>query len=684
MNALPSEQADPWAVQFVDLESLHKPVTDAIVKEILDLRAQAQRGAPPPTAPARLLLGTAGVGKTHLFARLRRLVQRQQHQVTLIHLRPLIGGPQTPRLLLGQLFEALRHRIGERSQLDLLVGAVLALVAGENPNFPNAYLVELESLDAPDRAQRLEAGLDALLERNPALQGSFSYLEALLRVPFLTTARARFAWLSWLEGGEVDLLQSARFQVPGPLDENQVMAALRALAAVAAPASPLLLVFDQLENLVANDGHEGRIKAYAQLLMELVDSVPGLAIVQMAVESDWLKSIIPHIDSAPQSRLSVQSARRRHLLSLPTPEQSRELIGLWRAQLEPPISPLPWPFSEAGLEALCHQPGLTPRMLLQAFQEALVSGEEEAPPVGSGAGELPPLPIDPSLQATWEQHCAQARVLIQEAHAEERGVSSDILLDALSALGVVDPTLGVRRAERGEAEVQAPSVGRSVALVHSPNGKSVAAQLRKLHERIEGGGRLLAVRERWRPIPDGWKAAAEHHKALEAALSWRWLERDEVERYLALRSLLMSARSHDVSGPDGKALDEAIVLGWLRQQDSLRDDPLLLWWQERSAPVMAPTATSAVPSAASTATAVPPIAVPLPRSSTMVDHADSPLLGVLQRLRVASVPRLARELSTPEKPWRPAEVLRELKNLDRYARVLGASLVVIRDDQEGA
>jgi hypothetical protein len=423
----------------------------------------------------------------------------------------------------------------------------------------------------------------------------------------------------------------------------------------------------------------------------------------MAVESDWVKSIIPHIDSAPQSRLSVHSPLRRHLLALPTPEQSRELIGLWRAQLDPPVRPAPWPFSDTSLDALCHQPGLTPRMLLQAFQEALVSGETlpvdgvvVAEPPAPGVEELADT-LEESLRSTWDQHCAQARASIQEADEEERGVSFDILLDALTALGVVDPGLGVRRVE---TEARASQGGRGIVLVHSPNGISVAAQLKKLRERIGSGGQLLAVRERWRPVPDSWKVAAEQRKALESALAWRWLERDEVERYLALRSLLMSARSHDVSGPDGKALDEATVIGWLRQQDCLRDDPLVLWWQDRAAqlptpapplasgpqeaPVPTPSPPAVTPAPPPSAVTPPPSAVTPAPPSVSVEPGGSPLLAALRRLRVASAQRLARELSTRERTWRPAEVLREVRKIERQARVIGTSLVVLRDEQEGA
>jgi hypothetical protein len=99
-----------------------------------------------------------------------------------------------------------------------------------------------------------------------------------------------------------------------------------------------------------------------------------------------------------------------------------------------------------------------------------------------------------------------------------------------------------------------------------------------------------------------------------------------------------------------------------------------------SGPQVAPPITPAPPPVAPRSSA----SVPVPRPSVAVEPVVSPVLGVLRRLRVASAQRLARELSTPEKTWRPAEVLREIRKIERHARVVGTSLVVLRDEQEGA
>jgi hypothetical protein len=725
------EQTDPWAVKIIDLETVHQAVTDAIVREVDALCTSAQQGPPPLTLPARLLLGPPGVGKTHLFARLRRLVQQRQHRVSLVYIRPSPSAPQTSRMLLAQIFEQLRLNIGERPQIDLLLGAILALVGGTRHRFPNMYLTELGDLPPARRADFLDMALERLLEQNPALESSATYLEVLLRVPFIEK-RERRAWLSWLEGRESDDLTSQRFKLPPALTEDQILPALRALATVAAPASPLLLVFDQLENLVDHDNQEARIKAYARLVMELVDTVPGLVLLQMAVDSDWNQSIAPHIDGAPRSRLSLDAtSSRRQILALPTAEQRRQLVELWRQELDPrPTLPFPWPFSSPRMEALCELPGLTPRMLLQYFQEALASGDEEpessaSSPTPEQLRQLQAAALDESLSSAWRDGLVDARQKLFLADEEEREVENSEILDGLLGLALLDPALKLSRdPNETEREVQESTSGRRIALVRSSNGRSTAAHLQRVSTRKHRKTPLLALRERWRPIPDSWAKVLDLRKELEKKkiLQWRWLEREEAAALLALNTFLMALRSHDVNGPDGKPVPQEEALAWLRNLPEPPLARLLSWLQSGEeipdgsavTPVPAPVASGKdapspgpTPGAPQVSPRPPPVApsgavsVPLntasetaaapatapssTASSATASSAASPVAAVspvevaMARLRVASLDRLVRELRG-EKVWRRAEVRKAVEDSGGRLRLLGSSLVVAREE----
>src|SRR5262249_33808717 len=141
-----------------------------------------------------------------------------------------------------------------------------------------------------------------------------SYLRRLLAVPFQKSPFDR-AHLAWLSGRELDQVQLERVGATNSLGEEIVMPALRSLAAAASLGAPSTVVFDQLETLIERERETSRLLSYAQLTTELVDAVPGLVIVQMALDTEWDRSIEPSFNLAQRSRLAMN----RLLLGLPTP-----------------------------------------------------------------------------------------------------------------------------------------------------------------------------------------------------------------------------------------------------------------------------------------------------------------------------------------------------------------------------
>lgn len=80
--------ADPWARAFFDLPSLNQSASDAIVSAISRVRSAAREERVEFRSSSLLLLGSAGAGKTHLFARLRRNLGPR---AVFVYLRPLVG-----------------------------------------------------------------------------------------------------------------------------------------------------------------------------------------------------------------------------------------------------------------------------------------------------------------------------------------------------------------------------------------------------------------------------------------------------------------------------------------------------------------------------------------------------------------------------------------------------------------
>ena len=74
--------ADPWAKTFIDLPELNASVTDAIAQAITKVRTAARQNDAELRTSSLLVLGPAGAGKTHLFARLRRKLGRRRSSST--------------------------------------------------------------------------------------------------------------------------------------------------------------------------------------------------------------------------------------------------------------------------------------------------------------------------------------------------------------------------------------------------------------------------------------------------------------------------------------------------------------------------------------------------------------------------------------------------------------------------
>src|SRR3972149_2512098 len=165
--ALVPAQANPWSRALLDLESLHVGATAAIVEAVSRLRELGIGRDRESARPSPLVvLGTAGIGKTHLFARLRRTLGPR---AVLVHIRPLIGSDLTPRFLLSQILEQLGYESYGVRQIDAMAGAVLAMASGNSHKYPRAHLDYLAALTVRDRAAQFDAALESLVDQNPDL-----------------------------------------------------------------------------------------------------------------------------------------------------------------------------------------------------------------------------------------------------------------------------------------------------------------------------------------------------------------------------------------------------------------------------------------------------------------------------------------------------------------------------------
>ena len=672
--------ADPWSTSLVDVASLNARASGTVLAAI-----DAVRGASFDDPVARqsrsfLIVGPAGAGKTHLFARLRR---RAGSRAAFVLLRPELAVDPAPRLVLAHAIDALRRPVPgqDLTQLDAAVGSALSIVRSGHARWPLAALDHLRTSGEAERREQLDRVVDLFEANHPEVD--LDWLGRFLALPFSSSPDRRAA-LQWLSGREPDAHQLARLGLREPLPDASVMPALRTLGVVASLGAPLVIVFDQLENLVEEGGATGRIHAHARLYSELHDAVPGLVLVQMALDSEWQARISPALGAAERSRLEA----RVLTLELPDAAQRLALLDAWLAgvaERQPP----PWPFTPEGWARWQSAPGVTPRRLMIAAREALEGDESEKPPE-----------IDPSperLDELWQEQLALARAAIDDAMAAGRPLDTEHITSGVAAaLSLIDLPFRIG-SPRDAYQLRAGEGAGATELfvVQKSNPRSVAAQLDRARE-AAARGRVVAVREAARPFPPTWGRVASGLDKFVRTRNAVWLElaRYEVSRIIALHDLLAAARSQDLAGKDGRPIDERAVRDWARGELGVEGWTVvtaLIGGAEEGGVTAVP---EPVPHPHYPMDDEPPAPPPPPprpspaaprgaqrgargesrRTDTVLDPSD-PVAAAVARLRLASVDRLVREARAAEPALTLGDAIERLRALEPRLMWFGRAIV---------
>jgi hypothetical protein len=661
--------ADAWA-DPVDVSSINKVASDLVLQRIEEVRRAGARGSDKLSSTCVLLLGPAGAGKTHLFARLRKQVRGP---AVFIHTRPQIGVEPTPRFVLASIVDSLKQPVlgDEHLQLEVVAGAILAAHEGFDARFPLVKVDDARRLGDEDRRALVERVVAAVEDRFPEIAPE--YLERLLAVPF-AGRQDRRALLAWLSGREPSVVDLERVGAAGPLADMDVMRALSTLGVAAAYGAPVVLVFDQLENLAEDGGRTGRIHAHARLVSDLRDTVRGLCIVQMALDAEWVTRIHPALHASDRDRLEETVCA----LSLPDKAERRALVERWREALpeEERARPFPYPFRAAEVDGWIHEQGITPRMLMQACGEAYLRIDD------AEAAEAPQVAVvDPGerLAAQWEEALVRARRDIDEAASQQRGVPAERLAGGFAtALGLLGAEVSPLPAKTGpKLRVAGPAV--EILIWQHGHPRSLAAAVRGASASAPGQ-RVLAVRERALSIPPTWKEVERELSAFTAAphAAFVLLDRADVARLLALEAFVTAARSHDLSADDGRPVPPDTVLGWAAGAlDCAGWVALEVVFASPAAadPTSAPT--PAVSPAGAVRTPARPEAPATKGGRTPATAVVGPARAVLERLRVASVERLVREAKLLDPTLTRAAIVGELRRLP--VRFYGESIVALAE-----
>jgi hypothetical protein len=648
------EHADPWADDFVDVESINAHVTDHLVAKVEAVRVAALRGGQDLRSSSTLILGPAGSGKTHLFARLRK---KCGERAAFVLVRPEVGVLPTPRQMLAQVVDALqKHVLGtDKRQIDVVVGALLAALDGSE-RWP---LVALDDLRASaDREERVEHVLERLEELHEDVAPCSSYLRRLLLLPF-AVRQERYALLQFLSGREPEEAQLRRLKLTRGLADEDIVPSLRALAIVAAFGAPVVILFDQLENLVGDDGE--RIHAHARLYADLFDPpMRGLVLAQMALDREWQDRIRPRLSEAERTRLESNTLS----LSLPSPEQRDALVREWGRRLGPHVDAesFPFPFTRAAWSEWRERPGVTPRMLLLECRERLAIGGAE--PAGATTPEEEEAALVQRLEVEWEEHLARTRAVLDEATGAQRALDEwKLVSGARACLGLAEGLVIV--SARAPAQFSTRRADRETAFVvlQEQNGSQLAKALKKCAA-VAGARSVRVLRESRLVIRPTWKACITSRRDLLALpnVAWVNLDHDATTRLLTMHDFLASARSGDLTDAAGRPIPEGVATAWARKQ--LAENPA---WVELCANLLSDPRQAA--------NAAPAEVEPADEANLDVDA----VLAALRRLHLASVDRLVRELRTSEASATQAGVMSALTAAHAKIRWLGRTIVCLAE-----
>lgn len=656
--------ADPWNNRLLDLPSLNAQASDAVETAVAGLSEMARRDPTQLRSMSQVFLGPPGVGKTHLFSRLRK---RLGPRAVFVHIRPLLHAGLTPAFVLNEAVMQLAQASYGHSQADALVGSLVAHTGQASTSFPMVHLMDLKELPDDDRATKLDEALEKVLDIFPDLDDV--YTERLLRLPFCSN-RERRAMLAWLAGHDCDPSQLQRIGAASSLGSEHAVRALRTLGCVASLGSPLVLVFDQLENLIHRNREEERITQYGNLIAELVDATRGLLIVQMALDSEWEQGIEARLNLSQRSRVVMS----KKSIVLPTPQESRQLLQIWHEEIESPDGPLPWPFRPAEFEALLTLPGLTPRMLLCALGEARegvpIGLLKESLQTGSSTEEPQLDDLEDVLQKEWSARLASTHASLDEVEERRGAMESSRLCDAVLTAAVFAPSLSLLASSNEHIQIDGNGdpVGW-VSLLHQSHHRSVNAVLDRILQKkaIERG---FVLREQWRPFPPTWKSSLKKQDEVLARGGTTWFEltREDVALLLTLEDFIQASRSSDICDSIGRPVPNEAVQKFIKEQIRPDSWPLL-----RELTSKAPVGAERQQEAKKDAHRTPePIEVNAPASFVE---------ATIHRLRVASVDRVIREVQRVEPAHGRAGVIQSLKALGPRIKWHGRNIVAVEETE---
>lgn len=357
---------------FCNVESINENAFKTILTDIESVSAHAK-------TRARFLVGAAGSGKSHLFARLRRSLPNGQFTFAS---NPPTAIPHVKRFILKKVISSMaRPAMGPEgplpySQLQRIVYSILQKILKPKDLNPSQIHGFWKTVSRAEYGRIQSKFIKAL--------GAFSPLEIPIhwrRVLFrILDSERRDLAVNWLSGNQS--LTDADYQnldVTASLADDEISEVMKQLGHLSTGAGPIILILDQLDILAKPD----QIHEIESLMIDLNDGSRNWYVIVSLVQEKfdlWLSTLsipfkhrfgrVTHdsidLDTVELSALSEQQRRQLIMARLSTPQ-----LGFQRKN--DGINDPSYPLSELDVHELTLSDICNSRLLIQKALQAYVN-----------------------------------------------------------------------------------------------------------------------------------------------------------------------------------------------------------------------------------------------------------------------------------------------------------------------